>query len=105
MSAKVRVCHFTSIHPAGDTRIFVKECTSLAKAGYEVFLVAVNVKEQLINGVQVVNVNAPESGRINRMLFTTKKVYEKALELNADIYHFHDPELILTGFRTCWQPD
>jgi glycosyltransferase involved in cell wall biosynthesis len=99
MSAKIKVCHFTSIHPAGDTRIFVKECTSLARAGFEVFLVAVNAKEQMINGVQIVSVKVAESGRLKRMLFTTKKVYQKALELDADIYHFHDPELIPSGLK------
>jgi len=94
MSGKIKVCHFTSIHPAGDTRIFVKECSSLVKAGFDVYLVAVNAKEQVINGVNIVSVNVRNSGRLNRMLFTTKKVYQKALELDADIYHFHDPELI-----------
>ena len=31
----VRVCHMTSVHPRSDTRIFVKECRSLVRAGYE----------------------------------------------------------------------
>lgn len=29
-----------------------------------------------------------------RMISTTKAVYHKALELDADIYHIHDPELL-----------
>ncbi len=29
-----------------------------------------------------------------RMIHTTKAVYHKALELDADIYHIHDPELL-----------
>ena len=35
----IKVCHMTSAHQPGDTRIFQKECVSLAKAGYQVFLV------------------------------------------------------------------
>ena len=35
----IRVCHMTSAHPAEDVRIFQKECVSLAKAGYDVYLV------------------------------------------------------------------
>ena len=34
-----RVCHVTSVHREEDVRIYAKECVSLAKAGYEVFLV------------------------------------------------------------------
>lgn len=34
----IHVCHMTSAHASDDTRIFYKECVSLAKAGYEVSL-------------------------------------------------------------------
>ena len=94
MSGKIRVCHFTSIHPTGDTRIFVKECVSLADSGYEVFLVGVNTKDEIVNGVTIVNVPASNKGRLYRMLITAGLVYEKALTIDAHIYHFHDPELI-----------
>ena len=36
----MKVCHFTSAHPSDDIRVFVKECSSLADAGHEVYLVA-----------------------------------------------------------------
>ncbi len=94
MSKKVKVCHFTSIHPSSDTRIFVKECSSLVKAGYDVTLVATNTENAVVNGVKIVNAGIRHTNRILRMYFTSKMVYEKALSINADIYHFHDPELI-----------
>ncbi len=94
MSAKVKVCHFTSIHPSGDTRIFVKECSSLAKAGYDVTLIAVDTQESTTNGVKIVNVPSTGNGRLHRMRVTGRSVYRKALYVDADIYHFHDPELI-----------
>ena len=92
----VRVCHVTSVHPADDVRIFQRECLSLAKQ-YEVFLIAPNVEDCTRNGVQIVGVPLP-SGRLKRLLYL-KRVFCKALEVDADIYHLHDPELMSTGLK------
>ena len=91
-----RVCHVTSVHPANDVRIFQRECLSLAKQ-YDVYLVAPNIEDGTRNGVRVIGVPMP-SGRLRRMLYL-KRVYRKALEVDADIYHLHDPELISTGLK------
>lgn len=90
----IKVCHMTSAHPSDDVRIFHKECVTLAEAGFNVFLVAANTKEEVVRGVQIVSADVPPSGRFSRMLNTSRAVYKKALSLNADIYHFHDPELL-----------
>ena len=96
---EIKVCHFTSAHEANDIRIFHKECASLAEAGFEVYLVAANTQEKTLNGVRIVNAEAQKGGRFSRMLHTAKAVYEKALSLDADIYHFHDPELLRYALR------
>lgn len=93
-----KVCHMTSVHPQDDTRIFHKECTSLARAGYEVYLVSVGGSYDK-NGVHVVGVGQPPKGRLKRILYTSRRVYEAALALDADIYHFHDPELLPYGMK------
>lgn len=98
-SKAIKVCHMTSAHPADDVRIFHKECVTLAKAGFQVYLVAANAREEVVNGVQIVSANVAPSGRFSRMLNTTKAVYEKAIALDADIYHFHDPELLRFALR------
>lgn len=98
-SKAIKVCHMTSAHPADDVRIFHKECVTLAKAGFQVYLVAANAQEEVVNGVQIVSANVAPSGRFSRMLNTTKAVYEKAIALDADIYHFHDPELLRFALR------
>jgi glycosyltransferase involved in cell wall biosynthesis len=95
----MKICHLTSVHPRYDVRIFEKECISLSKAGYEVNLVVADGKGyEEKNGIKIYDVGKP-SGRKERMLKTTKKVYQKALELDCDIYHFHDPELLPTGVK------
>jgi len=45
-------------------------------------------------GVQVHVVEPKGNSRLSRMIFTSRAVYKKAKSLNADIYHFHDPELL-----------
>ena len=89
----VKVCHMTSAHPAEDVRIFHKACSSLAKAGYDVYLVARGETYEK-NGVHIVGVGQPSGGRLSRMTSFSRKVYEAAMAVDADIYQFHDPELL-----------
>lgn len=88
-----KVCHMTSAHRNNDTRIFYKECVSLARAGYEVYLVA-NGESFDKQNVHVIGIGEPPNSRIKRMLFKAKSVYKAAVNINADIYHLHDPELL-----------
>ncbi|WP_026679203.1 glycosyltransferase family 4 protein [Fictibacillus gelatini] len=90
----MKVCHLTSVHPADDIRIFVKECQSLRQAGHEVFLVAANADSHIHNGIHVIGVESRSKSRFTRMIGTTWKVYKESLKVDADVYHFHDPELI-----------
>jgi glycosyltransferase involved in cell wall biosynthesis len=94
----IKVCHMTSAHPPGDLRILDKECGSLAKAGYEVYLVECGDTFEK-NGVHVIGVGNISSDRIKRMIEGPEKVYRVAKALNADIYHFHDPELLPYGVK------
>jgi len=95
----IKICHLTSVHPRYDTRIFYKECRFLAKSGYTVCLIVADGKgDEIIDGIIIYDVGKSK-GRIQRMLLTTKKVFLKAISLNATIYHIHDPELISTGLK------
>ena len=91
-----RVCILTSVHPPFDTRIFHKEAKSLLKAGYEVTLVAQHDKDEIVEGIKILSLPKPRN-RIERMTRTVWEVYRKALKIDADIYHFHDPELMPIG--------
>lgn len=93
-----KVCHITSVHSPEDVRIFHKECVSLAQAGYEVYLVQ-RGESYGKDGVRMIGFGKPASNRLKRMLFTARKAYQTALSVDADIYHFHDPELLPYGLR------
>jgi glycosyltransferase involved in cell wall biosynthesis len=95
----IKVCHMTSAHKRLDMRIFRKECVSLAKAGYDVhLLVADGLGNTNIEGVNIYD-TGKENGRLKRFIFTTGKIFRQAVNLECDIYHFHDPDLALVGLR------
>lgn len=92
--SKALVCVMTSAHSVDDIRIFYKECRTLSHAGYDVIFVVPHDKDQTIDGITIKAVAKPVS-RKQRFIVTGKKIYSMALKLNADIYHFHDPDLII----------
>ena len=97
-----KVCHMTSVHALNDTRIFIKECKTLRDAGYDVTLIVQHDKNEIIDGILIKGIDKPRN-RLERMLKSTRQVYKQALECDADIYHFHDPELIPVGLRLKWK--
>lgn len=92
-----KVVHLTSAHPAADVRIAFRECGTLAAAGYNVVLVAAgDLTQPLPDGVVLRSVPKPRN-RAERMTRTVWDVFRTALRENADVYHFHDPELVGVG--------
>jgi len=99
----MKIAHLTSVHPRNDIRICLKQCASLSKNGATVTLVVAdglgsNDATVASNGIRFVDVGKSKS-RIRRMLFATKRIGRAAVQVDADIYHFHDPELIPVGLR------
>jgi glycosyltransferase involved in cell wall biosynthesis len=88
-----KICILTTAHPTFDVRIFHKEGKSLARAGYEVILIASGKADGTYDGVTLKCLPVWKS-RKDRFLRGSTAVYRLALEADADIYHFHDPELI-----------
>ncbi len=98
----IKICHITSAHPRHDTRIFYKECSSLANAGYEVTLLVAESngsQSEIKNGVLIIPVHFEPKNRFDRIFNSPKVMLKKALEVNADIYHFHDPELLQIALK------
>lgn len=94
----MKVCHLTSAHPQEDIRIFHKECSSLAAHGYSTYQIACGKTYEKF-GVHQIGIGHQDSGKAGRMLKTSKRVYRKAIECNADVYHLHDPELLPYGLK------
>jgi glycosyltransferase involved in cell wall biosynthesis len=94
----MRIAHLTSVHDALDDRIFSRECRSLARAGYEVMIVAPGdaPAERAVDGVRIRTVPSPRN-RLERMVVTGPAVVRTAMRERCEIYHLHDPELMPLG--------
>jgi glycosyltransferase involved in cell wall biosynthesis len=93
---KTHVCHLTTGHKATDTRIFGREARSLAAAGYHVSIVGRHGRCEVIDGIRIIPMRA-HWGRLARFSIGLLRILRLALQLDADLYHFHDPELIVIG--------
>ncbi|MCK4394311.1 glycosyltransferase family 4 protein [Candidatus Bipolaricaulota bacterium] len=94
--AKAKVCIVTTVHPPFDTRIFHKQAKTLAQAGYDVTLIAQHDKNEVVDGVKIIALPRPRN-RFARIFGLTWRVFRMALRQKAEVYHFHDPELLPWG--------
>ncbi len=86
----------TTAHQAFDERIFNKEAMSLSEAGYQISLIAQDCADIHEDPIHFISLSKSK-GRLHRMIGLTFKSYILALKERADIYHFHDPELLPVG--------
>jgi glycosyltransferase involved in cell wall biosynthesis len=94
--SQLKTVHMTSVHTPLDPRIFHKECRSLARAGFAVTVIGADWKEAEQDHVRIKPIPGSAS-RLRRMTRTGFDMYQEAVRQNADVYHFHDPELIPIG--------
>jgi len=95
----MNICHISTLHPRFDVRIFHKECVSLT-AKYDVnLIVADGLGDDVVNNVRFHDIGLGQSSRIKRAFIDSKKALNKAIELDSDVYHIHDPELLKIGLK------
>lgn len=92
----IHVVHLTSAHRATDNRFFGKESRSLLAAGYRVSIIAPHSHSEIIDGIKIIGIPKPSS-RVARFTVTFWRLLFAALKEQAQIYHFHDPDLIPLG--------
>ena len=97
----MKIAILTSVHIPWDARIFYKQAHTAVKAGHSVCLIAQNdIGEQIVAGVRVIGLPRTRS-RWHRPL-NWLRLFRLALRERADVYHFHDPELLPLGVLLRW---
>ena len=91
----IRVAHLSTAHGRRELRVHLKECNSLAANGYEVhYIVADGLGNECVGNVHVHDIGIA-GGRFQRMLLRPWRMLSEARRLDARLYHFHDPEILL----------
>jgi glycosyltransferase involved in cell wall biosynthesis len=93
----MKILHITTVHPQNDNRIFYKECQTLKNEGYDISLLIAGEETKNIDGINIVGFKK-EKTRLKRFFKTSfLDLISICLKQEADIYHFHDPEIIFAG--------
>lgn len=96
----MKICQFTTVHPRNDVRVFYKTCVALAEAEHEVILVVADGQgNEMKKGVQIIDIGAYRENRLSRYLKARKIMFREIIKLDADVYEFHDPELLSLGVK------
>jgi glycosyltransferase involved in cell wall biosynthesis len=82
------------VHLALDNRVFYREALSLKHGGYSVTLIAIHDRDE--EKEQVLIRGLPKVPRWQRPILWWR-LLRLARQERADIYHFHDPELLLVA--------
>lgn len=91
-----KVCHCSILHKIDDSRIFYKECITLAKAGYDVYYIAHSSENKHFKANSYQGVNLQKLKSKNR-LYNNLYLFVTIIKQRMTIVHFHDPELIVIG--------
>lgn len=118
----MKVCMITSLHSPKDDRIFFKEAMSLKTRGFEVSILCVadengkikdmsgevintnNEEEIICDGIQIICIKKQSvlSQKILHRLGKGKcwsNFIKKAIEINAEVYHAHEPQTAFIGLK------
>lgn len=91
----MKIVHVTSAHSRNSSRIFHKMALSSVSFGHNVSLVVADGKKNNFKN----SISFYDVGRFHnkylRFFISSLKVVLKSKSLNADVYHLHDPDLLL----------
>jgi glycosyltransferase involved in cell wall biosynthesis len=97
----MKIAHLAYTHKDDDTRIFIKECRSLARMGHTVTYITSDKnseRKDIVKDSIHIKVIARKKG--NKILCYSaylKELKRLCLSLEADVYHLHEPGLIPVG--------
>lgn len=94
----MKICILTTGHSPFDSRVFYKQAKSLKKICNDITIIGPYDKEfEMVSGIKIKGIPKPK-GLKGRFLILDL-IIKKAIEERADIYHFHDFEIIYRALK------
>ncbi len=94
----MKICILTTGHSPFDSRIFYKQANSLKKICDDITIIGPYDKEfEIVSGIKIKGIPKPKD--LKGRFFILDLIIEKAIEERADIYHFHDFEIIYKALK------
>nr|WP_294811011.1 glycosyltransferase [uncultured Sphingomonas sp.] len=91
------VCHVISGYFRNDARVFLRQCKSLHNNGFDVTILTNDgAPDEISDGIRIFDCKNPWP-RWKTLLWAKQQFLQKALEIDADIYQLHSPELLPLG--------
>lgn len=91
------ICHVISGYFRNDARVFLRQCKSLHNNGFHVTILTNDGSpDEVLDGIPVYDCGKPWP-RWKTLAAATRQFLDKALEIDADIYQLHSPELLPLG--------
>lgn len=91
----MKIFMFSSVHRWDDTRVLHREAVSLAEEHDIELHIPAPFAEREMNGVRIMGL--PQWALVRDRGAIRKELRRRIAVSDADVYHFHDPELIPTG--------
>ncbi|AKB75713.1 hypothetical protein MSLAZ_2452 [Methanosarcina lacustris Z-7289] len=88
----LKICMLSTSHNPLDTRIFYKEAKSLKKVGYDVSVLGHTSEKTIdeVDGIKIIGIDKKVDPK--EYLQLLKQLIKNSVDINADVYHFHEPE-------------
>jgi glycosyltransferase involved in cell wall biosynthesis len=91
------VCHVISGYFRNDARIFLRQCKSLKKYGFDVSILTNDGEpDEEIDGIKIFDCRKSWS-RVKTLLMAKQQFLHSAISIEADVYQLHSPELLPLG--------
>jgi glycosyltransferase involved in cell wall biosynthesis len=95
------IVHISTAHSRFDIRIFHKEVQATAQHYKASLIIADNLGDELKDGIKIYDIGK-YSKRWKRMFLSIFRMYSAVKKIDADIVHFHDPEILMIVLPLKW---
>ena len=99
-----KVCHVISGYYRNDPRIYQRQAKSLRDAGYQVSILSNDgLPNEVVEGISFFSCRRIIASRLSVLFFATWQFLPESIEIDADIYQIHAPELLPLGLYLKWR--